>query len=112
MNFHLPNLLSDEVKESAEKALQSALTILDVGMKNLVEDEKTFNEVVEIGYGALPLPIKLFLRKDNFRLFIVSLKERYVAERLHAGNLNDQLALPLSTDSDLTSGEAAKPKGE
>ena len=100
MSFRLPNLLSDEVKETAEKALQSSLATLGVGMKKLVEDEKTFNEAVDMGYEVLPLPVRLFLNKETFRLFIASIKERYITEKLPPEHLSDQLALPMSADSD------------
>src|SRR5437773_7176872 len=99
MGIRLPNLLFDEVKETAEKALQSSLATLGVGMKKLVEDEKTFNEAVDIGYEVLPLPVRLFLRKEKFRLLIASIKERYITEQPLSEHLSDQLALPMSASS-------------
>ena len=81
MDFSLNGLVSEELRGKADNAVHSALEKLGKGMRDFLEDEKTFNEVVDLAYEALPLPVRLGLRKDIFRKFVMSLKANYMADR-------------------------------
>lgn len=86
---------SDEVVARVEKAVQAALNQLGVGMRKLAEDEETCSAVVNLAYEALPLPFRLFLKKDRFEGLVISLKNRYLDKEKAAASTSDQLALPL-----------------
>lgn len=96
MKFNLGEFFNNELREKAESAIQSSIAKLGVGMKKLVEDDKTFSEVVDLAYEALPLPVRLGLRKESFRKLAISIKDKYTAESSSATKFGaDQLPLPI-----------------
>jgi hypothetical protein len=108
MEFNFGSVVGDEMRAKVDAGVQAALAKIGKGMQDFLEDDETFKEVVDIGYEALPLPIRLGLRKESFRKIVVSLKDRYLTEGHGDGETpitkteHHVTFLPTDIDEDLT----------